>query len=530
MAPDSYNPPPTTLNIPPELSFSWAFDRFKGIFYDQRAESLEAHSMQQGSHALSQPDHRMLPHYSQQDYSSFQRNSPLNAQQSLHHDQSAEPVATHRSSRNSSAVQQETLVYQERYIQQVPTEHLPHATSQWQYACQPQNIAASDSPSYRHPAPSIYNTNHWKHTITNASQAQHAPQQNMVYPDSYLYDASALKIQTQDNYHPCNMQQPHTEYYQYDQQQHQGHLLQGVSQNNSLTTTQPGYQKLQQPIAFTVSRCSPMLVSQTDPRYQEPNPQRLNKGSDGLWEHPNNLPALRQNTYKVQSSVLRPAATEVLQALQEQSQYQNHEGSPKPKERNLIIPNRSPIPHPPGFKRKIIQKIDALEACGNCGRMFHEVKSCVGPVDKYGMIDACPECNTSLHTVRSLIKSFPEDSQLIPKQWEQCTHLKEDVKSRLYLLQTRHKRPLLRYVLDIRDTSVYNNITGLKPEPWTREFALRLASEDPNYWKRHNYKNSIEQQTAQLPADPAWVLGKIQVGSLADPRGTSIVRYPSQPL
>lgn len=36
--------------------------------------------------------------------------------------------------------------------------------------------------------------------------------------------------------------------------------------------------------------------------------------------------------------------------------------------------------------------------CCNCGGLDHQLKACVGPVDKHGFIPGCPRCNVLSHS------------------------------------------------------------------------------------------------------------------------------------
>ncbi|KAF7956671.1 hypothetical protein EAE96_004004 [Botrytis aclada] len=129
----------------------------------------------------------------------------------------------------------------------------------------------------------------------------------------------------------------------------------------------------------------------------------------------------------------------------------NHNGG-------LLPQDYQPPPLNRDQQRAAARKV--LLQCGNCSRIGHELKRCVGPVNAFGVIDGCPMCNTT----KAMI-SWPSELTELPA-W-----------------------------ISIPAES--------RPKIWTPSFALQYQLENPHYWKDYVYAEKWREDPP-IAEDPAW--------------------------
>ncbi|TGO42526.1 hypothetical protein BHYA_0007g00250 [Botrytis hyacinthi] len=135
--------------------------------------------------------------------------------------------------------------------------------------------------------------------------------------------------------------------------------------------------------------------------------------------------------------------------------YQQPYGTPDP---NRTWQPQGPQPLNRDQQRAAARKV--LLQCGNCSRIGHELKRCVGPVNVFGVIDGCPMRNTTDHVLFECVKAW---------------------KSEVWQALSAETRPKI----------------------WTPSFALQYQLENPHYWRDYIYARTWQEEPP-LAQDPAW--------------------------
>ncbi|KAF7939537.1 hypothetical protein BELL_0004g00020 [Botrytis elliptica] len=125
--------------------------------------------------------------------------------------------------------------------------------------------------------------------------------------------------------------------------------------------------------------------------------------------------------------------------------------------------------------------------CGNCSRIGHELKRCVGPVNAFGVIDGCPMCNTTDHVLFECVKAW-----------------KSDGNQRHLLMLGRNQKAMLSWPTELTEHSVWQALSAnTRPKIWTPSFALQYQLENPHYWRDYVYARTW-QEDPPIAEDPAW--------------------------
>ncbi|THV52179.1 hypothetical protein BGAL_0086g00010 [Botrytis galanthina] len=125
--------------------------------------------------------------------------------------------------------------------------------------------------------------------------------------------------------------------------------------------------------------------------------------------------------------------------------------------------------------------------CGNCSRIGHELKRCVGPVNAFGVIDGCPMCNTKDHVLFECVKAW-----------------KSEGNQRHLLMLGRNQKAMISWPTELTEHPVWQAISAeTRPKIWTPSFALQYQLENPHYWRDYIYARTW-QEDPPLAEDPAW--------------------------
>jgi hypothetical protein len=124
-----------------------------------------------------------------------------------------------------------------------------------------------------------------------------------------------------------------------------------------------------------------------------------------------------------------------------------------PPRANLAIQNGDNVDHEPTNK---VSPPPACIICGNCERVGHAVRDCVGPVDEFGEIDGCPKCNTARSHVydNCPVRDSTEDFDLIYRYRQRKPPVKSHMSWTSFLSGRHQPSTWPRYI------------------PWSARFAL----------------------------------------------------------